>query len=212
MAILTLPEYKALAGVDVTDTRNDDRITALLPAVENAISIFCDRKFVVAAGLATARTFEFEGKGVVDIDDCIAITGVTTDAGVLGATYALDLTQWTAQPGDSSPTYYYLRIHSGPFHSFSPEMGFERNLDQYEGYTVKPVSIHVTANWGWPSIPPDVKLAAAWMIQDIVDKPGGDNLSAEAIEGFSRSWAGTFSSIGIPNRARDILISYQRVY
>lgn len=212
MALLTLPEYKAFAGVDTTDNRNDARINALQAAVEKAIGTYTDRKFVLAGGAATTRTFEFDGEGIVDIDDCANITSVSTDAGVLGSSYSLDTSQWTAAPFDMSPTYYYLRIHSGPFNSFSPEMGFERNLDKYEGYNVKPVTISVTANWGWPAIPEDVKLAAAWTIQDIVDKPGGDNLSSESIEGFSRSWAGSFSALSIPNRARDLLVNYQRVF
>ncbi len=212
MAILTLEQYKSLVGVDPTNNSDDVRINALLPAVEQAISTYCDRKFVVAASPATERSFEFTGEGILDIDDCTSVVAVSTDAGILGASYDLDATQWTAQPGDSTPTYYYLMVHSGPFYSFSPEMGFERNLDQYQGYNVKPVRITVEAVWGWPEIPHDVQLAAAWMIQDIISKPGSDNLSSEGIEGWTRAWAGSFSALSIPNRSRDLLVNYQRVY
>lgn len=212
MALVTLEQYKALAGIDPTNDLDDTRIEALMPAVDRAIATYCDRKFEVAAGPATVRTFDFSGDGFVEIDDCTSVASVSTDAGVLGELFALDNTQWTAQPSDSSDTFYYLQIHSGPFHSFSPEMGFERNLDKYEDYNVKPVTISVTATWGWPAIPPDVQLAAVWMMQDVLSKPGGDNLQSEGIEGFNRSWAGSFASIALPNRARDLLVNYQRVF
>lgn len=212
MALLSLEQYKALAGVDTTNDQDDVRIEALMPAVDRALASYCDRKFEVSAGPPTERTFSFDGDGIVEIDDCTAVVSVATDAGVLGESFDLDASQWTAQPSDNTPTYYYLQIHSGPFHSFSPEMGFERNLDTYEPFNVKPVTVTVLANWGWPEIPADVQLAAAWMIQDIVSKPGGDNLQSESIEGFARSWAGTFAALSIPNRSRDLLVNYQRVF
>jgi len=210
--LLSLVEFKALTGVDATNNMDDPQITALIPAASRTIQSFVDRKFEVAAGPATERTFQYDGAGVVDIDDCTSVTSVTTDAGVLGEVYPLTGHQWTAQPGDEAETYYYLLVHSGPFNSFSPEMGFERNLDQYDAGLWKPVTISVTATWGWPAIPADVKLAAAWTIQDALSKPGGDNISAEAIEGYSRSWAGAFSSLALPNRARDLLVNYQRAF
>lgn len=212
MPILTLAEYKAFAGVDPTNNLDDVRIEALMPAVDSAIGKYCDRKFELATGASTERTFQFSGEGLVDIDDCTSIVSVSTDAGVLGEQFDLSAAQWTAQPGDDTLTYYYLNIHSGPFNSFSPHMGFERNLDKYESFDVKPVTISVVAMWGWPAIPPDVKLAAVWFLQDILDKPGGDNVSVEAIEGYSRSWVGSFAALSIPNRARDLLVNYQRVF
>lgn len=212
MALLTLEQYKQYAGIDPTNDQDDARLTVLMPAVDKAISTYCDRKFDLATGPAAARTFDYDGDGMVEIDDCTGVTAVSTDAGVLGESYALTADQWTAQPSDSSPTFYYLQIHSGPFYSFSPEMGFERNLDQYEPYSMKPVTVTVTATWGWPEIPADVKLAAVWMLQDILSKPGGDNLQSEGIEGYARSWAGSFASLSIPNRSRDLLVNYQRVF
>lgn len=210
--LLSIAEYKALVGVDASNNTDDPQITALIPAASRTIESFTDRKFAVASGAPTERSFQYDGGGIVDIDDCTSVVSVTTDAGVLGEVYPLTIDQWTAQPGDEAATYYYLMVHSGPFNSFSPEMGFERNLDKYEPEYARPVRVSVTATWGWPAIPPDVKLAAAWTIQDALAKPGGDNISAEAIEGFSRSWAGAQMSLALPNRARDLLVNYQRVF
>lgn len=210
--LLNLSEYKTLIGIDPTNTLDDTQITALISAASRTIQSFVDRKFEVASGGPTERTYQYDGSGMVDIDDCTNVTGVTTDAGVLGEEYPLTVDQWTAQPGDEAETFYYLIIHSGPFYAFSPEMGFERNLDTYGPYTCKPVSVTVTANWGWSAVPADVKLAAAWTIQDALSKPGGDNISSEGIEGYNRAWAGAFSSLALPNRSRDLLINYQRVF
>ncbi len=210
--LITLNEYKTLVGVDPTNTVDDARITALIPAASATVRKYTDRKFEVASGPpGTERFFQYDGSGFLDIDDCTNITQVATDVGVPGDSYALAVEQWTPQPADPSEPYYYILLHTGPFRSFSPEMGFERNLDKYEPGG-RPVVIGVTAQWGWASIPKDVKLATAWMVQDTVDKPGGDNLSAEAIEGFSRAWAGSFQALALPNRARDLLANYQRAF
>lgn len=208
--ILTLAEYKELVGIDPTNTVDDDRINALIPAASRAVRSFTDRKFELASPDPTEREFHYDGSGIIDIDDCTSIVSVTTNTGVPGAVFPVEAEAYTAQP--DRPPYYYLVLHSGPFYAYSPEMGFERNLDQYEALPAKPVIVTVEAFWGWQELPEDVKLAAAWMIEDIVTKPGGDNLSSEAIEGFARSWAGSFSALALPNRSRDLLINYQRVF
>jgi hypothetical protein len=210
--LITLAEYKAFAGVDPTNLVDDPRITALLPAASRAVRKFTDRKFEIVNPAPSTRTFLYAGDGFVEIDDCSNITLVTTNAGVLGATYDLAAEQWTALPSDPDEPYYYLILHSGPFALFSPEMGFERNLDRYEPSTEKPVTVSVTANWGWSEVPEDVQLATVWTIQDVVEKPSGDNLASEAIEGFARSWAGSQHALALPNRARDLLVNYQRVF
>jgi hypothetical protein len=47
-----------------------------------------------------------------------------------------------------------------------------------------------------------------------MESASSDNLTAESIEGFSRSWArggsGSVVPLAIPSRARDILAQYQR--
>jgi hypothetical protein len=121
---------------------------------------------------------------------------------------------------DGGPVIYYLILHGGflPF-AISPEMGFERNLDTYPFSSFKSPMVAVTATWGWPAVPDDVKLATALTIKQFLTSSGGgsaEGLTAEAIEGFSRSWGGRGSmgvtALAIPNRARDLLAAYQRVF
>lgn len=214
---LTLDEYKSFMGIQANDTRKDAQVTALIPSVMRAVSTYTGRNFVIAAGTPTPRQFTYEGEWIIDIDDAVTVTAVSTDYGVPGQTYTLDTNQWTAMPQDDSEVLYYLLLHGGPYFGVSPEMGFERNLDQYQ-FTGKRPLITVTADWGWPSIPDDVKLAAALTLNALLtsNSAGRDeSLTAEAIEGYSRAWgakAGVTTAMTIPNRARDLLAGYQRIF
>jgi hypothetical protein len=217
MALLDLTTYKGLLGVQSGDTRNDAQITALLEPASAAVRTYTGRSFELSTRRTTRRSFVYDGSGFLDIDDCTTVTGLSVAIpNVLPV--ALGKTEWSAMPGDG-PIYYYLVLHGGvtPF-ATSPEMGFTRNLDQYPAITYKQPLVRVTATWGWPEIPQDVKLATALIIKQYLPESGGgaEGLSAEAIEGWSRSWGGRtgagLSSMAIPNRARDLLAAYQRVF
>lgn len=213
--LLTLSEYKSLQGIQTADTRNDAQISALLPAASRAIRTFTGRSFEVTTGVASPRVFQYDGEDLLDIDDCETVTSVTTDAGIPGQTYTLDSIEWTAMPQSDSVVYYYLLLHGGPYYGMSPEMGFERNLDNYEWHGKQPL-LTITATWGWPAIPDDVKLATALTVGELVTSPGhSEGVTAEAIEGWSRSWgarSGMAAALAVPNRARDLLVGYQRIF
>lgn len=211
--LLTVAEYKAFDGIPVTDTRKDAKIAALLPAVTLAIQAYTDRDFTVSSGLAGARQYMYDNCGILDIDDCTTVTSVSTDAGIPGTSYDLDPLAWVAMPA-TSPINNYLLILGGPFgNRWNGEMGFTRNLDNYEWAGRDPI-MTVTATWGWPAVPQDVKLAAYWTTNEIMNRPSGEALQSEAIEGYSRSWGRgqtVEASLAIPGRARDLLSSYQRL-
>lgn len=209
-ALITLEEYKTLVGMDPTDNRSDARILALLPAASRSVRSFTDRKFELADS-PSPRTFQYDGSGFLDIDDCTNVTLVQTDAGYAGQTYDLDASEWTAMPDRETPDddpHYYIILHSTRSGA-SPEMGFKRNLDTLE-VTPKQPLITVTATWGWSFIPEDVKLATAWIVEDTIRSPES-GLASEAIEGFSRSWA-RGRMLAVPNRARDLLANYARAF
>jgi hypothetical protein len=213
--LISLSEYKEYVGISSTDTRDDTRITALLPAVSRTISLYTGRSFDVSTGTASTRSYQYDGSGILDIDDCSAVTALSTDGGTPGQSYSLLSEQWVLMPQDDSDVFYYLLLLGGPYLGSSPEMGFERNLDTMDMWFRQPI-ISVTATWGWPSVPPDVKLAASMILSDLLARKGNtsEGVTAEAIEGFSRSWAGRTgpsAALTIPNRARDILAGYQRI-
>lgn len=212
-SLVSLDQYKVLMGVDPTDTRNDGRISALLAAASITVKNFTGRDFTVATGVPSSKTYSYDGSGYLEIDDATAITHLTTNGGITGGVYDLDDAEWEQLP-HNSPIYYYLAIFGGRWLPASPEMGFERNLDQI-GYTARQPTITVTADWGWPEIPEDVKLATSLVIENIISGPESDGLTSEAIEGYARSWGNSnnaVASMAIPGRARDILVNYQRVY
>lgn len=219
MTLIDLPTYKSLMGIQTSDTRDDPQITALLSPASKAVETYTGRNFALSSGLSTTRTYLYDGSGILDIDDCTAITNVSVNIPNV-APYSMQPEEWTAMP-DTGIVTYYLVLHGGvsPF-GISPEMGFERNLDQYPATRFKASTVAITAQWGWPEIPEDVKLAVALTIKQFVSSAGGgsaEGLTAEAIEGFSRSWgarsgATGVASLAVPNRARDLLSTYQRIF
>jgi len=214
--LLTLAEYRAAAGIDATDTRDDAKFSVWLPMVSAAIRNFTERDF--GAPIVTeSRTYEYDGSGFLDIDDASEITAVSVTYPLSESPTFLDEWSWAAKPPrrDDAPVYYYLELYGGSVFG-SPEMGFTRNLDVYaREYTghVRTSRMTVTGTWGWPVVPADVKMAAVWTLQEWMARPSGDALTSEAIEGWSRSWGGRMNggvALAIPARARDILIGYAK--
>lgn len=216
--IITLAEYKTLLGVPTSNVQKDAQINALIPAASRAARQFTDRRFDIAI-VPVPRTFllEDEDDNVVEVDDFTGISAISYVVGTSGAPYTMTPDQYIALPyrensAEDDPHYYIQFV--GPFaRAGSPQMGFQRNLDKHEWNSV-PIYVTVTATWGWSVIPEDVKLAVAWTVQEAIVKPASDDLRAEAIEGYSRTWGATpvTQSLALPNRARDILVNYQRPY
>lgn len=218
--LVTLAEYRIAAGIDPTDTRDDARISMWIPFVSQAIRSFTERDFG-AMTVTEQREFEYDGSGYLDIDDAAGIQQVAVSYPGGAPDVILDTDEWTAKPQrrDDAPVYYYIELPSyvGAVGG-SPEMGFGRNLDVY--YRERrnwglPRTVKVTATWGWPVIPGDIKMAAIWTLQEWMARPSGEGLTAEAIEGWSRTWGvrggGAAAALAIPQRARDILVNYAKV-
>lgn len=216
--LITLAELRSKLGVHVTDTRKDALYESMIPAASAAIRSFTERDFG-APTVTEERTFEYDGSGYLDIDDAAEVTQVAF-VNPLTADLVLDSDLWQPKPSrrDDAPVYYYVIIGS-PGSVGSPEMGFARNLDVYAREGRLPgltATAKVTATWGWPTVPEDVKMAATWTIREWLDRPSGDALTAEAIEGWSRTWggrggAGGAAALAIPARARDLLANYAKL-
>lgn len=216
--LVTLPELKSLLGIDPSDTRKDAKFTAAIPVASRLISLFSERDFG-APNVTEDRLFEYDGSGYLDIDDASAVNSVAVV--VPGSTnMPLDSYQWQPAPArrDDSPVYYYLRIAPLGAYGMSPEMGFTYNLDVLarEGRLAgraMATFMSVNAVWGWPTIPDDIKMAAAWTIKDWDARDSGEGLSSEAIAGYSRTWAMATGSVGIalPTRVLDILAAYAKI-
>jgi hypothetical protein len=216
--LITLAELRALRGDKPTNTLNDDKLSALIPAASAIVLAYTERDFGTTPPAVAERSFEYDNSGYLDIDDAVSITSVVITV-PWGADYTMTTDEWLALPArrDDSPVYWYLSIPGWVFGA-SPEMGFARNADvaYAEGrWRTKPSTVKVTASWGWPAVPPDVKLATKWIIDDWAARPSGEGLTSESIESYARSWGGRSGealALAIPNRARDILAAYQKVH
>lgn len=170
-AILDTAGYKALRGI--TDATRDAQIAAALPPAEAAIQRYIGRD-VTSALVTETRKFRYEGP-IVNIDDIVKITQAKIDDLVLVADE-----QFIAEPNDKTQPFYWLDL--GPFtgRRASPLMGFTRNEDVLGRRPFRFITI--TGEWGWDSIPVDLKLAVA-MLVDEVASPSAEHrgISAEAV-------------------------------
>lgn len=205
MAIITLDDLKTALGIPLSNTTRDEQLTAAVNAASTAVLNYTDRDFGLGA-VTEQRTYEYDGSGVLDIDDCTAVTAVTLSYD--NADTVLPTDQWRAQPYGSGVITHIL-LPMGRYGG-SPEMGFTRNLDVYarEGYaSLVPTLAKVDATFGWPTVPNDVKQATIWiaaaMAEDV--RP----FISETIEGYSRT-VGPAPRQAIPARALDLLVPYQR--
>lgn len=214
--LLTLEEYHALSGIDPTYVLNDTKIAALLPLASQAVRDYAERDFG-SPSVVEERIFEYDGSGFLDIDDATNIASVAATF-TNSPDITLDPDWWTAKPArrDDSPVFYYLELfgYGGAFAS-SPAMGFKNNLDVYasdRGWQPYSTRMKVVATWGWPDVPGSVKMATLWTIQEWMDRPSGEGLTSEAIEGWSRAWGAKQggAALAIPGRARDLLAAFSK--
>lgn len=186
----------------------DATYTSALNAASALIRNYTGLKFEVATlPISSARKFEYDGSGFLDIDEAQKITNVTTQAGFSGATITtMTSDEWSAYPL-SFPVKLWLRLADLPYGGISPEMGFTYNLDTLAyRMPMKPQIVTVTGIWGWPEIPADVQQATIWTALSIAETPRV--YTQESIENYSRTRGGAVDAEPIPERAQAALMPY----
>lgn len=198
---------KLEADLEPQEVRKYD---AAISSASAAVRNYTDRDFTVnSSGIASARSFEYDDSGYVDINDAQSVTGVSVLFPYGGLPMSLTTNQWSALPYDG-PVKDNIIIYSPTFYGMSREMGFTWNLDTYEGspgYGPPPV-VEVTAVWGWAEIPEDVQQATVWAAAAFAED--ARQITSEAIEGFSRSM-NVIAPTALPLRSRDLLDQYRRI-
>jgi hypothetical protein len=185
-----------------------DKYTAAIKSASAAVRAYTDRDFTLnASGVATARTYEYDDSGYIDIDDAQAVTGVTVTFPQGGFPMTLTSTQWEALPYNA-PVKDSLVLYAQTYYAGSREMGFTYNLDRYEGTMGPPPTLEVTATWGWLEIPEDVQQATVWTAAAFAED--ARQVTSESIEGFARSM-NVLAPTALPLRARDLLDQYRRI-
>lgn len=132
-------------------------IEAARLAAESVIDSHCQRTFNVPSS-ATTRTFvahDWQSLTVPDIANTTGLVVVSGGATIAAASYQLEIApRWTGPIGVDGRTWPYTRIVllSGSW----PNVG--------DGEA----EISITAQWGWPVIPPEVTLATKLLARDFL--------------------------------------------
>lgn len=219
--LITLQEYRDATGYQSVDATFDTQITAAIRYASAAVRNFTERDLGVA-NVTEARTFDYDGSGYCDIDDCTTITAVTLV--VTGAVdQLLDPIMYRAMPAlrDDSPVFYYLYMPGVTYYGASPLMGFTRNIDVLWGegrWATQPPMVMVNATWGWPIVPDDVKQAVIWAVEDWkgTTASSAGPLTAHSIESFSETFGSrtgqTAVAGALPQRSLDLLAHYAKIH
>lgn len=208
--LVQLSELESALGVapgDVDPVRQG-QLTQAIAGASAAVIKYTDRDFAAAA-VTEQRSFEYDGSGFVDIDDCSNITAVTYS--ISGYDTPIPDFEWRGEPYNGHVFTYLVVPDWGP--RFSPEMGFRQNIDVLyrEGrFTGLGPTIKVDGTWGWTDVPEDVKRAVLWTAVAMADNP--EPYVSESIADFSRtSEARGLTDDAIPGRAKDLLAPYMRL-
>jgi hypothetical protein len=210
--LITADEYITAQGIAAGDVSppQQAQIDQAISWASATVRNYLDRN--IGLGIVTEeRPYEYDGSGYLDIDDAANITRVAF-AQPIATDLVLTTDQWRAQPYEG-PVYTYLVLPTAGS-GWSPEMGFERNLDTLarEGrfYTLPPV-VKVTADFGWPEVPEPVKQATVLTIMSFTSPD--QEMQSESIEGYSYSRPPRLTQAAlaaVPPRAQDLLEPYVR--
>lgn len=195
--LITWDYFKTAVGD--TDDQRKPKIEQTISEASVAIRGYTARDFAAAAGEAT-REFSYDGEGFLEVDDIVpgSITAVSIDGVDLPASHYL------VQP-QGGPAVTWLEL---PGRARSPEMGFMRNEDYYAArFGARPSTVSITATFGWPEVPLDVKRATIWTVLAFSENPSA--YISESIAGYSRTSVNP-SRAAIPERAKDLLENYRR--
>lgn len=155
--LCTTSDVRAFLQKPAGDTGQDSLIGDLITRASRLILRYTEREFAPKTTAAT-RKFEWNGGGFLSLApyDCSSVTSVQRllydDTPVtLGA---IQWRAWPVQPVDG--VYTAIRIWG--------------TVPQSVG--IKPTIISVTGNWGFPSVPEDVKAACietvtTWLRRDV---------------------------------------------
>lgn len=203
--LVTLAEVKDLLGI--TDSSSDTRLGVAIDAASAAIRAYTERGIGLAT-VTTTKTYAYDNSGWLEIEDATAVTSVVLDGTALTVSldYVLGPDRGYLTP-DAPLVYEWIELRPGM--GQSPYMGFERNLDTLLifGRRARFSTVEVTGDFGFPSVPWDVKQAALWTVVEFVTIP----------EPFSEGTINTYSfnqekamTDAIPPRAKELLAPYRR--
>lgn len=180
---------------DATDTAQDALIETLIHSVSHAIMVYTNREFVPPGSSPVARTFRYNGGGVLDLApyDLRSATQIRVDTDTANPT-TLSSDNYRLAPlpnADGVYTVIHLRgVTVGP-----------TTTETFPVYRV----VEVTGVWGFEEVPPNVELAANITVQYVL-RTTSQYMSDE----FDTTAGLAGARVVIPGAARDLLAPYRR--
>lgn len=207
-SILTLEQYKLLRGID--SNKRDAQLEMALPGAEDAVVRYAQRAFTQVPTVDT-RSFVYEGQSILEIDDCQAVTEVKFD----GVPISSD--NYITGPQGIGEVFYYVELLNYPWSSYDPYIDpFIRNVHNDQGRRRRRRIVEITATYGWPSIPPSVRQAVAFLTDDFAVETtaaGAGGLQAESIADYSKVFDKETKDepAVLPPRVQELLDPFRRV-
>lgn len=163
----SLAELKARVGLAVSDTADDDTLTASLAVASRGIEACTHRQFNDAEA-ATARLFYPDTTGLARVDDFSTTTGLVIETDTFGDG-AFEAT-WATSDYELQPLNGVVDGMSGwPFWRI-------KAVNRYFPCRTSRASLRVTAQWGWTAVPAPVKEATLILAEEVFklkDSPFG---------------------------------------
>lgn len=216
--ILSLAEYRARRKLNEASKERDEALEAALSSAEDAVLQYTNRDFTTATVIET-REFPWEAHTMIlETDDFVGKpTGISFEVPGVGGVGAFPPNAFWLGPREGTTHYY---IDFTPSKNLSTAsigaMGFMRNLDTYfgRGGGVDYVTVHVTAEFGWPgAAPASIKQAVTWLVDEFCKSDGtqGD-IQAEAIADLSFVYQRIREEEHeLPARVMALLAPYRRI-
>jgi len=149
-----ITDEEALSALNISVAANTPEVEAARLAAESAIDAYCQRTFNVPTS-ATTRTFVPVDRYLLEVPDIastsgiiIVSDGVTVSSGDYQLEHAPGKTGFVDFTGRAVPATL-VRLLTGWW-----------TLDDGEA------TVSITARWGWPAVPPEVKVAAKLLTKD----------------------------------------------
>ena len=155
----TIETIKNLLDIPTDDMTQDDYLMSLVNSAAQRIDQHCDRNFIVATDTETVRVFHGEDGPPYQVDDMVAMPSVVE----YGKT---PMGPWTDLPDG----WWVEPLNPDPIHDDTydpPRMPYD-----WIATTKHAAFIRVTADWGWPIVPPDVARASLRLVHRYYALPG----------------------------------------
>lgn len=162
-AYITLQELKTRLGIG--DTVDDALLTGAIAAASRGVEGVCNRQFN-NAGSASARLYRPSHPGEVVVDDFHTDTGLVVAVDDGSGAYA---TTWSAAD-------FQLEPLNGRMDGLAQPYEWITAVGAKVFPCLRRASVQVTADWGWASVPSDIKEATFVLAEDIArlrDAPFG---------------------------------------